>query len=129
GQRQGRRLVAGEEQGHRLVAQLLVGHTAAIVLVARVQEDRQQVAPPGANATGLATHATGLATHATGLATHATGLATHATGLTTRAALADEAVDDRVEAAHRPIETNLAGRRQPARQPEDTGEAGPEAFE
>ena len=43
-QGQGRGLVAGEEQRHRLVADLLVGHAAAVVLVAGVQQDREQVA-------------------------------------------------------------------------------------
>ena len=43
GEDQRGRLVAGEEQGHGLVAELLVGHAGAVLLVAGVQEDRQQV--------------------------------------------------------------------------------------
>ena len=44
----GRGVVAGQQQGHDLVAELPVGHAAAVaLLVAGLQEDRQQVAAAG----------------------------------------------------------------------------------
>ena len=87
--------MAGEEQRHGLVAQLLVGHARAIVLVAGVQQDGQQIRLL----------------------------------LPTLPPLLDKAVDDGVEAAHGPVEANLAGRRQPGRQPEQAGETGAKAIQ
>src|SRR5207245_1804880 len=79
-QSEGGGLVTGEEQGHGLVADLPIGHAAAL-LVARVQQQREQVA-----AVGLL-----------------------------RAALADEAEQDRVEPADGPAKAEVRRRRQPER--------------